>query len=202
MRLPLLLALSCAFLGLAPAARAQTSAPAPLATTVGDPIAYRIDLPKDWEISRVSQNVPNGTAHALSATGKDGALSVTAADLVAGRTDRPAGVSEAQMRKMVTDMILGSDSLMYGMLQGAIANQGGTLRDAVRGITTLAGQRAARLKGRVERDGTTTPLELHLTVRDGIMYVITTLAEDGRYAAVEPLFARIRDSFVLAPAPR
>jgi len=200
MRLPLLLALSCAFLGLAPAARAQTSAP--LVTTVGDPIAYRIDLPKDWEISRVSQNVPNGTAHALSATGGDGAVSVTAADLAAGRTDRPTGVSEAQMRRMMTDMILGSDSLMYGLMQAAITNQGGTLRDAVRGITTLAGQRAAHLKGRVERDGTTTPLELHLTVRDGIMYVITTMTGDGRYAASEPLFARIRDSFVLAPTPR
>lgn len=202
MRLPFLLALSCAFLGLAPAARAQTSAPVPLATTVGDPIAYRIDLPRGWEISRVSQNVPNGTAHALSATGSEGGVSITAADLVAGRTDRPAGVSEAQMRKMMTDMILGSDSLMYGLLQAAIANQGGTIQDAAREITTLAGQRAAHLKARVERDGTTTPLELHLTVRDGIMYVITTIAEDGRYAAVEPLFARIRASLVLAPAPR
>jgi hypothetical protein len=204
MRLSFLLALSCVLLGLAPAARAQTSAPVPLETIVGDSIPYRIGLPGDWEISRVSRTAPNNRkAHALVALGGgDHAATVIVAvsDFVKGRTDLPPGVSDARLRRMITDRILGSDSLMYGAMQESATIHLGKIQDPVREIRTFAGRRAAYMRGRFEHAGMSITFETHLTVRDGIAYVLYTMSDE--YAAMEPLFARIRDSFVLAPAPR
>jgi hypothetical protein len=199
MRLSCLLVLSWVVLGFAPAARAQTSAPVPLTTTVGDSIPYRVGLPGDWKITRVSGNVSNARIHALVAEdGETRAVTISAADLAA-RTDRPAGVSMGQMRRMMTERILGSDSLMYEMLRGSVASLGWKVQDAVREIRTLAGQRAAYMRGRFENEGMPVSLEMHLTMRDGIFYTVVALSDD--HAAHEPLFTRIRDSLVLAPAP-
>jgi hypothetical protein len=199
MRLSCLLVLSWVVLGFAPAARAQTSAPVPLTTTVGDSIPYRIGLPGDWKITRLNGNASNARIHALVAEdGETRAVAISAADLVA-RVDRPAGVSEGQMRRMMTETILGSDSLMYEMMRASTANLGWKVQDAVREIRTLGGQRASYMRSRFESEGAPVSFEMHLTVRDGIFYSIVAMSDD--HAAHEPMFARIRDSFVLAPAP-
>jgi hypothetical protein len=202
MRPSCLLVLACVVLGFAPAARAQTSAPVPLTTTVGDPIPYRIDLPGDWKITRLSRDAPNATIHALvAADGANGSVAISAADL-AERADRPADV-EARMRRWMTESILGSDSLMYAMMESSIASNGWKVQDAVREIGTLAGQRAAYMRGRFEARGMPVSFEMHLTVRDGIYYsIVSIVGMPDDYAAHAPLFARIRDSFVLAPAPK
>jgi hypothetical protein len=199
MRLSSLLVLSWVVLGFAPAARAQTSAPVPLTTTVGDSIPYRVGLPGDWKVTRLSMNSSNFRVHVLVAEGGDTlAVAISATDLAA-QVDRPAGVSLGQMRRMMTERILGSDSLMYGMIRESVANRGWEVQDEVREIRTLAGQRAAYMRGRSESEGMPVSFEMHVTMRDGIVYAIVAMSDD--HAAREPLFARIRESFVLAPAP-
>jgi hypothetical protein len=197
MRLSLAATLAIALLGLAPAAPAQT-----LVSTVGDPIPYRIDLPGDWKITRLSRDAPNATIHALvAADGANGSVAISAADLAA-RADRPADV-EARMRRWMTESILGSDSLMYAIMESSIASNGWKVQDAVREIRTLAGQRAAYMRGRFEARGMPVSFEMLLTVRDGIYYsIVSIVGMPDDYAAHAPLFARIRESFVLAPAPK
>jgi hypothetical protein len=199
MRLSFAAALFGAALIVAPSASAQ-GAPA-LLTTVGTPFPYRIDLPGDCEIVRDSRTVSNREVHSLTAGRQDLVVVVQAVDLMEGDTRRAPGISEAQMRRIMTDMVVKSDSLLHGIMQSASAlmSKSGEIRDPVREIRTLAGQRAAYMSGRVESDGMLLRFEMHLTVQDGIMYVLMTMAPSKRYAAHGPLFARIRESLVLGP---
>jgi hypothetical protein len=40
--------------------------------------------------------------------------------------------------------------------------------------------------------------EFYVTVKDGVAYVLIFAEADARFAAQEPLFARVRDSLVFA----
>jgi len=205
MRLPLAAALLGAAFILAPSASAQ-GGPA-LRTAVGTPFPYRIDLPRECEIVRGRQTVSDREVHSLTAGSEDLAVVVQTVDLMEGDAQRAPGISDAQMRRIMTDMVVSSDSLLYGIMQSisAVMGKSGEIRDPAWEIRTLAGQRAAYLTGRIESDGILLRFEMHLTVRDGIMYALMTMAPDKRYASREPLFARIRESLVLdrvsAPAP-
>jgi hypothetical protein len=187
-------ALLAAVLALAPAVSAQSPASMPLTSTVGTPIAYRIGLPAGWKTFEQEDGMLMvGTERLM--------IMVGAMDMMEGQ-ENPLPVSEAEARRIMTSMIMGSDSLMFGILNEAAHGQkDAEFRDAVREIRTLGGQRSAFMKGRVIGEETGW-VELNVTVKDGILYLLAFGADDRQFAAHEPLFARIRDSFVLAPAPR
>jgi hypothetical protein len=194
-------ALFSAALVFAPAASAQ-DAPSML-TTVGSPLPYRIDLPRDWKINRGSFPLESGRdVHALAVVRDGVTVGVLALDLMEGQRDGAPVLPDAEMRRAITDMCVKSGSLLYDVLRSssALKAKDGPILDLVREIRTLGGQRAAYMRGRVEQDGRWYRFETRLTVQDGIMYVLTMTGEADRYAAHEPLFARIRDSLVLGRA--
>lgn len=197
MRLSFAAALLGAAIALAHPASAQR-APS-LLTTVGTPFPYRIELPRNSVIVRGGRTVSSREVHSLVARSGDLVVVVQTVDLMEGDARRAPGISDAQMRRIMTDMVLSSDSLLHGVMQSASAlmDKSGEISAPVREIRTLAGQRAAYMSGRVERDGMLLRFEMHLTVQDGIMYVLMTMSPDKRYASHEPLFARIRESLVL-----
>jgi hypothetical protein len=201
MRLLRLSALACLLAALPPPALAQSAASpvlTPLAPTVGTPIAYRISLPERWEITREDDVL----------TARQGPLTVVlgAMDMMKDVED-PLPVSDGEARRIMTNMIMGSDSLLYAMMREVTQEEEGyRVTGTVRDIRSLAGQRAAYLKGRYEEDGEIGWAEAHITIKDGIMYMLMFTLEGGErteaeFATHQPLFARIRDSFVPADAP-
>jgi hypothetical protein len=198
MRLSFAAALFGAALIVAPPASAQ-GAPS-LLTSVGSPLPYRIDLPREWEITRGSQVLNTGRVHVLAASSGDLSVAVIASDLVEDGQDRIPGVSDAEMRRIMTDMFASSDSLLLGLMQASIAamKQEARVRDVVREIRTLGGQRAAYMRARFERGGKWYSVEMYAAVKDGVVYVLRTTAGADERAAHEPLFARIRDSLRFA----
>lgn len=205
--LPLLAALfACAS-----AASAQSS-PA-LVPHTGEPLAYRIGLPRGWEVQRedvtASQEaqVQGGTVtntvrveiqgEQLSAGNGTGYIHLLVSDLVpVKRSDLP--VSWAEQRRIVTSTLLSSDSLLFGLLANVVRNQGAQFRDMVREVRTLGGQRAGYLSGVLVQPRLESRTEIYVTVKDGIVYVMIFAEEDSDFAAREPLFARVRDSLVFA----
>lgn len=205
MRLSFAATLAIALLGLAPAAPAQSSPR--LVSTVGNPIAYRIDLPGNWKVSREQQPASfrkggTGSTQVLTATRGRLMVVLVTADLLAEQQN-PLPVSDAEARRIMTDMVMSSDSLLYGMMRQWNVTPSGEprLRDAVREIRTLGGQKSAYMRGRVAERGASGEIEMHFTLRDGIMYFLSFAAEGG-IGGNEALFGRIRDSLVLAPSPR
>lgn len=202
MRLSFAAALVSAALIVVSSASAQ-SAPS-LVTSVGSPLPYRIDLPEGWEIHRGSQDAAEHAVHFLAAGTEDRAAVLITVDMMQGWKE-PLSVPDAQARRILTDMSINSDSLLYGMMHmfgGTVAKNEGPVLDVVKEIRTLAGQRSAYMRGRTVKGGRSEWFEIHITVQHGIMYmlILTVQAEDVR--SHEPLFARIRDSLVFAPAPR
>jgi hypothetical protein len=196
MRPSLAISLLTAVLSLAPAVSAQSPASVPLTSTVGSPIAYRVDLPTGWKtLEQEDGMLTVGTEQLMIVVG--------AVDMMGGE-ESSLSVSEAEWRRSVMNAITGSDSAMLALLTGAAeaVRQDGEFRDVVREIRSLGGQRSAVMRGRIIGDEAAA-IEVNITARDGVMYMLAFSATDAdEFAAHEPLFARIRDSVVLAPAPR
>jgi hypothetical protein len=202
MRLSFAAALFGAALALVPSASAQ-SAPS-LLTTVGTPLPYRIDLPRDWEVHRESRMSNTGLIYRLAAGNGDRAVALFTTDVMQSRKESPF-VSEEQARRIVTDMLVSSDSALYGMMQvmrGEMAEQDEPLLDVVQEIRTLGGQRAAYMTARIAQGRKSQRFEMHITVQNGIMYILVFMGKLDDHAAHEPLFTRIRESLVFAPAPQ
>jgi len=158
MRLSLAAALFSAALAFAPGASAQGAAP--LATIVGSPLPYRIDLPKGWEIVRESEVVEHGKNHVVAGRGGPAAVVLLATDLLEGTPFHGPGAEE---RRKLTDMLLGSDSAMYEFLNGH--GPDAHLSEVVREIRSLGGQRAAYMKAHDESEDEPHWFEMHVTVR-------------------------------------
>lgn len=186
-RCALVLPLAGALFGLAPAGAAQR-----LVTTVGEPIAYRVDLPAG---ARISHEHPF-----LAAETPKHVVLVAAADLAA-EADHQLPVSEPEARRILTNMFMESDSLLLGLIDQGMRRRNVELVGVVREIRTLGGQRAAYVRGGVGRRGTDGWMEVHVTVKDGIMYLLIVGGMGRAGARDETLAARIRDSFVLPDAP-
>jgi hypothetical protein len=202
MRLSFAAALFGAALVVAPSASAQGAQS--LRTAVGTPFPYSIDLPRDWEIQRGNQKDGASTMHLLAAGSGDRSVVLITADVMEA-LDEPLLVSEGQARRIMTDMFISSDSLLYGMMHmfgGTVAEDEGPLLDVVKEIRILHGQRSAFMRGRTVKDGRSEWFEIHITVQNGILYMLLFTVKTNDYAAHEPLFARIRDSLVFAPAPK
>jgi hypothetical protein len=181
----LALLLAAALLGLAPSTAAQKLTP-----TVGHPIAYRVSLPSGAEI--------NDNGETLTAETENMIVFVGAVDLVAGQ-DKPLPVSDGESRRIMTSLFMGSDSLLFGLIDHSFREHDVDLTGAVREIRTLGGHRAAYVRGEFQENGEAAWMEVHLTVKDGIMYLL--IVGGMRDNASVALASRIRESFVLADAP-
>jgi hypothetical protein len=170
-------------LGVAPATAGRK-----LIVRAGDPIPYRIALPENAEIE-----VRPGL---LAAQSGNLSVIVVATDMLEGEQN-PLPVPEAESRRILTNIIMGSDALLFALLDEEFRRRELELGNVVRGIGSLGGQRSACVRGRFEERGVEGWLDMHATVRDGIMYMLafTVLSDD--LAPREALLARIRDSFVL-----
>ena len=177
------LAFAGALLGVAPAAAARK-----LVVRVGDPIPYRIALPEEAEIER-----RRGLLAAQS-----GNLSIIAAatDMLEGEPN-PLPLAEAESRRILTSIIMGSDALLFALLDEEFRRRKLQLGNVVRGIGTLGGQRSACVRGRLEQRGEEGWLDMHATVEDGIMYMLAFKVVRGDPGPHDPIIARIRDSFAL-----
>lgn len=211
MRLSPALPLLAALLACASGAPAQSSpASTPLVPHTGSPLAYRIGFPSGWKVEREGVNVSQQAqvqggntvrvrfeGEALIAERGTGYIQLLVSDVVPAQpSDMP--VSWAEKRRIVTNTILSSDSLLFGLLANTARGLGTGFRDVVREIRTLGGQRAGYLSGLLVQPGLQSRTEIYVTVKDGIVYVMIFAETDSRFAAREPLFARVRDSLVFA----
>lgn len=182
----LTLAVAAALPAAAPAVAAQN-----LVTAVGEPFAYRVDLPAGAELVR--------DGHFLTAETKNVYVLVGSVDMVA-EAERQLPVSEQESRRIMTNVFMGSDSLLLGLLDEGMRQRNVHLAGIVREIRTLGGQRAGYVRGRIDQSRNAPWLEAYVTVKDGIMYmlVFTAVRPGERFST---LAARVHGSFILPDAP-
>jgi hypothetical protein len=181
------LAIAGALATLAPAAPAQR-----LAATVGTPIPYRVSLPAGANISQESEFL-------LAET--DSMYVVIGSVDIMQSWDNELPVSDAEARRIMTNVFMGSDSLLLGLVIEGVQRKFGQLNGAVTEIRTFAGQKSGYTRGDFNQDGERGSLEMHLTVKDGIMYMLIIAVRGHGNASLETLATGIRDSFALPDAP-
>lgn len=174
------LSLAGSLFGVAPAARK-------LATRVGHPIPFRIGLPDEATVEE--------SPGLLSARTRDLVVVVVARDLLRDEQN-PLPVAPDSRRRL-TKMLMESESLLFVLLEEEFRSRNLQLHGAVSRVRALGGQWAARVCGRLEESGLSGCIDIHATVRDGILYMLVFTMSSGDLGAHEPLLARIRDSFVL-----
>ncbi|HYR08020.1 MAG TPA: hypothetical protein VEQ60_09635 [Longimicrobium sp.] len=186
-RLLLLLAFT---LGLAREAGAQ-----PLAPVVGEPVPYSIGVPEGWSTDL------EGDVLSLEDPDEETVIMVSAFDLVAAQT-RPASMSEAEARRILTERVMASDSLLLDMLQGNAARATRyPLIDMTLEIGTLGGEKAGWMWAHSRIAGEAGWIRTCLTVVDGILYTLVFMGMGEHEPEQESLVARVRDSFVPADMP-
>ena len=196
MRIPSILIRSA----LALAAALALAGPAPagaqrLATTIGDPVEYRVDLPPEWDTEE-----EDGTLMAVSKD-QDFAILIVAMDILADQED-PLPMSEADQRRFYTTMLMASDSLLLNLIGPLMRHQSDMpLTDVEQELGTLGGERAAVLFARTEVDGEEGWFRFHVTVKDGVLYMLGFMGPGEFDPAREPLMNRVHESFVLADVP-
>jgi hypothetical protein len=182
------LVLAGALLAAVPPAAAQDRASTPLATVVGDSIAYRVDLPADAEIYR-----EGGTVKALT---REMTVTVSAWEL-GGLRDLGV-LAEADLGPDAEARLLASDSLLIALWRSTRCPYYES--DVVEESRSLGGKRAAYLRGRYDAEVIYHGwFEGYVTVDRGVVYMLGFQLDDLDYAAREPLLVRIRDSFRFAP---
>lgn len=180
-----------AVFGIAPAAPAQKLAP-----TVGDPVPYRVSLPEGWATAHDDEMLY------VVSEDEEFVIMVAAEDLVAGE-DEPLAIPEPEARRIMTTMIMGSDSLLLDLLGQVFLNQNEyPVTELVQQIGTLGGERAAHLSARIRIDGEEGWFQFHATMRDGVIYMLGFMGKGDYTPERAPLIGRIHASFVLADAPQ
>ncbi|HEV3052058.1 MAG TPA: hypothetical protein VGX50_17240 [Longimicrobium sp.] len=176
------LALASTLLGVPLAARK-------LARRVGHPILYRIALPEAAEIHE--------EPGLLSARTDDLVVVVVARDLLHDEANPVPAAAPA--RRRLTRLLMNSDLLLFVLLEEEFRNRNRNLKlhDAVSRVRALGGQWAACVHGRLEENGRSGWIDIHATVKDGILYMLVFTMSGGDPGAHEELLARIRDSLVL-----
>src|SRR5688572_10828999 len=117
------LALTFAVPALAPAAEAQR-----LVTATGDPIAYRVDVP-------AGARIDHDGYYMIAET--DNAYVITAAVDLLTAADHGLPVSDGEARRIMTNMFMGSDSLLLGLFDEGMRRRNVRLEGLVREIRTL-----------------------------------------------------------------
>lgn len=175
--------------GLVPDAAAQALTP-----RVGSPIPYRIELPA------LATAADDGWS--LEVQGSGYYVRVGAMDMMDEVDDDELPVSDAEARRLMTTLFMSSDSLLLGLLEESMQEQQVDLQDVVTEIRTLGGQRSGYMRGRVVCEcGHSGTIEMNLTVKDGILYMLMFATEGEGAERHEPMMMRIRESLVLADAP-
>ncbi|WP_420129288.1 hypothetical protein [Longimicrobium sp.] len=169
-----------AFAGLAPARRK-------LVVRVGSPIPYRVAVPADAEI----QTEPGR----LSAKTWD--ISVVAVALDAMAEEEPLPASAFGPRRVFTSLVMGDDALLFKLVEEEIAIRRLQLEDVVQTIGLLGGQRAAHLRGRYDDGGAQAWLDMHATVKNGVLYILSFVVLRGVLEPHDTVLARIHESFQL-----
>lgn len=190
--LPFILALATAatLFGLAPAAAGQDLAP-----MVGDPVAFHVSLPDGW-----AREQDDGMMYVTNAD-EDFAILVGALDIVAAQED-PLPIPEAEARRLFTTMIMGSDSLLLNLFEAGFLSQTEfPVTDLQQGLGSLGGERAAHLSARFQLEGEEGWFRFHVTMKDGVLYMLGFMGKGDFDAGREPLMGRIHESFVLAAVP-
>lgn len=167
---------------------ASAAAGAKLVVRVGDPVPFRIALPERGEIE-VGPGVLATRTDAFS-------VIAVATDMLECKESALPAVHAAS-RRILTNMVMGSDALLFALLDEEFRRRKLELGDVVRGIGSLGGERAACVRGRFQERGVESWLDMHATVKDGIMYMLAFTVYGADHKPYEPLFTRIRDSFVL-----
>jgi hypothetical protein len=181
-------ALVALLFGLAPAAAAQDLVP-----VEGKPIAYRVSMPAaGWNTST--------DIGVLQASREDAVIMVSATDLTTLQA-KPASISEADYRKILTQRFMASDSVMLALMTRVAANASSLEQDGRVEIGTLGGQRAAHVQDRRAVNGVARWHRSYITVKDAILYMLAFDVPGGNPEAHKDLFDRIHQSFVLAEAP-
>jgi len=176
------LALAGALLGGAPTAGR-------LVARTGHPIPYRVGLPEGAQIDQAEG--------LLSARTQRGVGVVVVARDMLQREGSPLPGAGAESRRRMTDIVMGSDKVLFAVLEEELRGRTLELSDVVRGTGTLGGQRAACVQGRLDERGAAAWIDIHGTVRDGVLYVLAFTVRGRNPAQCKPLLARIRESFVL-----
>lgn len=188
-RLLLLLAFTVA--GLAPAAGAQ-----PLAPVVGEPVPYRIGVPEGWD------RAWDDGLLSVKDPDEEVVIMMSALDLAAPQT-RPASMSEAEARRVLTARVMSSDSVLLQLLhRNAVQSSTYPLSEVTREMGTLGEEKAGWLSGRTriaeQEQGW---MRIGMTVVDGVLYTLLFMGMGEPTPEQESLVARIRDSFVAPEMP-
>jgi hypothetical protein len=190
------LTLLCSALAAAPA-HGQRSSNSPLREHVGTPVAYRVGIPVRWELKEDGDK--------LTATNGRVMLVLGARDLVTNKVESKLPVSDAESRRILTNMFMSSDSLLLGLMdritEQVMEERGVRCSQVTREVRELAGQHAGFHSLRCGEGREAARLDTWVTVKDGVMYMLVYAGEPKDYAANEPLFDRVRQSLVLADAP-
>jgi hypothetical protein len=178
------LVLAGALLALAPAAAAQ-----PVVAVTGAPIAYEVSIPADWEVSTIDEGLTAGNADVM--------LMIMTMDMLAGDDGAPLSAAELRSRRRRSEEILASDSLLLDLAgKHVVSDEEYTVSDLTKGIGTLGGQRAGYVRAHLENGEGARWMLNYATVREGIIYGFIVVWRGEDREAHDPLFARIRDSFV------
>jgi hypothetical protein len=178
------LALAGALLGVAPAGRK-------LVVRVGAPIPFHIALPQDAEIEAGPGLLSTRIGELL--------VVAVAKDMMEDQATPAPGRGDFS-RRVLTSMIMGSDALLFALLDEELDRRKLGLGNVVRGIGLLGGKRAACVRGCFEERGAKCWLDMHATVKDGIMYMLAFTVLRGGLEPHEALLRRIHHSFELPGA--
>jgi hypothetical protein len=159
-----------------------------LVVRTGNPVPFRIALPKDAEIE--------AGPGLLSTRIGELAIIAVAKDLMEDQSS-PLPERKDFSRRILTSMIMGSDALLFALLDEELGRRKLELGRVVRGIGLLGGKRAACVRGRFEDGQSGGWLDMHATVKDGIMYMLAFTVVRGGLEPHEALLQRIHGSFVL-----
>jgi hypothetical protein len=191
-----MLPLLCFALAAAPA-HAQRSASQPLREHVGTTVAYHLGIPARWELKEDGEK--------LVATNGRVMLVLGVRDLVTQKVGLQLPVSDAESRRIMTTMFMSSDSLLLGLLdqmgEGMMEERGVRCSHVTREMRELAGQHAGFLGLRCVEGRASARVDIWLTIKNGVAYILVYGGEPKDYAANEILFDRVRESLVLADTP-
>lgn len=158
----------------------------------GATVPFTVQVPDGWNVQEMDGGVLATSGHAL--------VGVYASDVLADQKNT-LPVSEAESRRIVTSMILGSDSLLLAMMGKAKDGIMQTALSPVVGapeISTLGGSRAAFLRTRMDAPTIgSVRVDMYFTMSDGYVIMLFHGAAEDSVAAWQPVFDRVRESLVL-----
>lgn len=175
--------------GAAPTAGAQELVP-----RVGARIPYRVGLPARAQVEDDGRTLAAWTDFAI--------VMVDVVDLMEEEQgSQEAVASEPEARRIMTDIILDSDSLLLRVRDDVLGERKMELREVVTEFRTLDGQRAAYVGGRFSHVGAAGWIEVYVSIKDAVVYTLGIVRGGDDREAFESLARRIHASFRMPDEP-